>query len=58
MGAGKGGGGGGRGWGGGGGSNSLREKHGMVNVNFVLFLSENFSVVSNFFKFGGWRLLF
>ena len=29
-----------------------------VTVNFVSFLFENFALVSNFFKFGGWRLLF
>ena len=29
-----------------------------VTVNFVSSLFENFALVSNFLKFGGWRLLF
>ena len=29
----------------------------LVTVNFVSSLSENFALVSNFLKFGGWRLL-
>ena len=28
-----------------------------VTVNFVSFLFQNFALVSNFFKFGCWRLL-